>query len=68
MVLKIMMPTMPKNIRNDPTYTATKAALEMAVRYVAVELSEYGVSVNAAAPGAIETHGRQEHSYFFVSS
>ncbi len=61
-----MMPTMPKNIRSVPTYTATKAALERVVRDVAVELSEYGIRVNAVAPGAIETHGRQDRSYSFV--
>jgi len=50
----------------DPAYTATKAALEMVVRDVAVELAEYGIRVNAIAPGAIETHGGQDRSYSFV--
>ena len=38
----------------------------MVVRDVAVELAEYGIRVNAIAPEAIETHGRQDRSYSFV--
>ncbi len=36
-----------------PAYTVSKAALDMFVRDTALELAEYGIRVNAVAPGAI---------------
>ena len=36
-------------------YAATKGAIEVFTRYLAKELGERGISVNAVAPGAIET-------------
>ncbi|MBV9692003.1 MAG: SDR family oxidoreductase [Ktedonobacteraceae bacterium] len=50
----------------DPLYTATKAALEMLVRDVAVELADYGIRVNAVAPGSIATRGQTDRTYPFV--
>lgn len=35
-------------------YTASKGGLEMFTRVAAVELGKYGITVNCAAPGAIE--------------
>ena len=45
-----------------PAYTATKAAIEMFVKDTALELAEYGIRVNAVAPGAIAVRSEQERS------
>lgn len=37
-------------------YAASKAALNMLVKYAAVEAAEFGVRVNGVAPGTIKTH------------
>lgn len=41
--------------KNLAAYGMTKAALEMLAKNLVVELSEYGISVNAIAPGATVT-------------
>jgi NAD(P)-dependent dehydrogenase (short-subunit alcohol dehydrogenase family) len=41
-------------------YASAKAALGMVTRSLALELAEYGVRVNAVAPGAIATDRNQE--------
>ncbi|HVO98215.1 MAG TPA: SDR family NAD(P)-dependent oxidoreductase [Bryobacteraceae bacterium] len=37
------------------SYTASKGGIEMFTKVAAVELGEYGITVNCVAPGAIET-------------
>lgn len=41
--------------RNRAAYCTTKAGLAMLTRVAAIELAEYGIRVNAIAPGFIET-------------
>lgn len=40
---------------NSAAYTATKAAVIAITRKIAVELAQYGIRVNAVAPGGVET-------------
>ena len=37
-----------------PAYSSSKAALEMLIRDIALELAEFGIRVNGVAPGAID--------------
>lgn len=45
-----------------PAYTASKAALEMFVKDIALELAQYGIRVNAIAPGAIAIRGETDRT------
>ncbi|OGY23070.1 MAG: hypothetical protein A2Y57_00190 [Candidatus Woykebacteria bacterium RBG_13_40_7b] len=41
----------------DPIYSASKAALKMLVKEMALELAPFGIRVNGIAPGAIKVRG-----------
>lgn len=44
-----------KEIRDFPEYSSSKAALNMLTKEAAYRLGEYGIRVNAVAPGATDT-------------
>ncbi|MGB3713390.1 MAG: enoyl-[acyl-carrier-protein] reductase FabL [Candidatus Promineifilaceae bacterium] len=55
------------SIRVFPDYVvvgASKAALESLIRYLGVELSPLGITVNAISPGIVETDALQHFSIF----
>jgi gluconate 5-dehydrogenase len=47
--------------RNHGPYAATKGALNQLARVIANEYAPYGVTVNAVAPGYMDTHLTREH-------
>jgi NAD(P)-dependent dehydrogenase (short-subunit alcohol dehydrogenase family) len=50
----------------QPPYAASKAGIEMLVREMAVDLAEYGIRVNAVAPGWIAVRGAKARENPFV--
>jgi enoyl-[acyl-carrier protein] reductase III len=59
------------SIRAFPDYVvvgASKAALESLVRYLGVELSPLGITVNAISPGIVKTDALQHFSIFAQDS
>lgn len=48
-------------MRHEVSYAAAKAGLEGVVRALAVDEAEYGITVNAVAPGWIATDSQTDH-------
>ncbi|NMC46018.1 MAG: enoyl-[acyl-carrier-protein] reductase FabL [Chloroflexi bacterium] len=62
---KIVAISSPGSVRVMPEYIAvgaSKAALEALVRYLAVELAEKNIAVNAVSPGVVETEALKHFS------
>lgn len=53
-------------ISMQPAYSASKAAIEMLVREIALDLAEYHIRVNAVAPGWIAIRGQTERTNPFI--
>jgi NAD(P)-dependent dehydrogenase (short-subunit alcohol dehydrogenase family) len=50
----------------QPAYSASKAAIDMLVREIALDLAEYGIRVNAVAPGWIDVREMTDRTNSFI--
>jgi 3-oxoacyl-[acyl-carrier protein] reductase len=61
MVSSVSGPVMA--MRGEPAYAAAKAGMVGLVRALAVDVAAHGVTVNAVAPGWVETGSQTPHEY-----
>src|SRR5580692_6053922 len=50
-------------MRNEPSYAAAKSAVVGLARAIAIDVAIRGVTVNAVAPGWIETRSQTPHGF-----
>ncbi|WP_167042351.1 glucose 1-dehydrogenase [Salinibacterium sp. ZJ454] len=54
-IVNVSSMTVPLGHARNVTYSSAKGSVETMTRVLAVELAEYGIRVNAVAPGPVET-------------